>query len=57
MRAKRRKLLVGDDDFYYTEETRLGDMLKMMDIADLAGGALRYMGVLQHYEGDSRVVH
>ena len=42
--------LVGDDDFYYTEETRLGDMLKMMDIADLAGGALRYMGVLQHYE-------
>lgn len=42
--------LVGDDDFYYTEESRLGDMLKMMDIADLAGGALRYMGALQHYE-------
>jgi GT2 family glycosyltransferase len=42
--------LVGDDDFYYTEETRLGDMLRMMEIADLAGGALRYLDTLQHYE-------
>jgi glycosyltransferase involved in cell wall biosynthesis len=44
--------LIGDDDFYYTDETRLGDMVKMMEIADLAGGALRYMGVLQHYEAN-----
>jgi GT2 family glycosyltransferase len=42
--------LVGDDDFYYTEETRLGDMLRMMEIADLAGGALKYFDTLQHYE-------
>jgi GT2 family glycosyltransferase len=42
--------MVGDDDFYYTEETRLGDMLRMMEIADLAGGALRYLETLQHYE-------
>jgi GT2 family glycosyltransferase len=44
--------LVGDDDFYYTEETRLGDMLRMMEIADLAGGALKYLGALQHYEAN-----
>jgi glycosyltransferase involved in cell wall biosynthesis len=44
--------LIGDDDFYYTDETRLGDMVKMMEVADLAGGALRYMGVLQHYEAN-----
>jgi glycosyltransferase involved in cell wall biosynthesis len=42
--------LVGDDDFYYSEETRLGDMLRMMEIADLAGGALQYLDTLQHYE-------
>jgi len=42
--------LIGDDDFYYTEETRLGEMLRMMEIADLAGGALRYLDTLQHYE-------
>lgn len=42
--------LIGDDDFYYTEETRLGDMLRMMEIADLAGGALKYLDTLQHYE-------
>jgi len=42
--------LVGDDDFYYTEETRLGDMVRMMEVADLAGGAVRYCDTLQHYE-------
>ena len=25
---------------YYTEETRLGDMVRMMEVADLAGGAV-----------------
>jgi glycosyltransferase involved in cell wall biosynthesis len=44
--------LIGDDDFYYTEEARLGDMVKMMEVADLAGGALRYMNALQHYEAN-----
>jgi GT2 family glycosyltransferase len=42
--------LIGDDDFRYVPETKLTDMLSMMDIADLAAGAVMQGGIVGHYE-------
>ena len=44
-------ILIGDDDFTYTVSTRLQDLHQMMDICDLAGGAMLEEGVnLKHFE-------
>lgn len=44
-------IVIGDDDFFYTSNTDLDKMRKLMDIADIAGGAVEKDKVLQHYEG------
>lgn len=44
--------LLGDDDFTYTPETDLTQLLRMMDVVDLAGGACRYRGGINHFEAD-----
>lgn len=43
--------LIGDDDFFYESNTDLSKLLKLMDIADIAGGAVQEDGILKHYEG------
>jgi len=52
-------VLIGDDDFTY-RKTCLEPLLKMMDIADIAGGAVSLNGKIQHYEAmfweDTRMV-
>ncbi len=42
--------LLGDDDFYYDEGARLWDLRTMMNVADIAGGAVSYQGQVGHYE-------
>src|SRR5437867_377156 len=46
--------LLGDDDFYYTPEANLADLVKLMNVADLAGGAVIEDGELKHFEGFAR---
>jgi GT2 family glycosyltransferase len=48
--------LLGDDDFYYDESARLWDLRAMMRVADIAGGAVSYLGAVGHYEA-SLVFH
>jgi glycosyltransferase involved in cell wall biosynthesis len=42
---------IGDDDFYFTEQSRLQDLLAMMEVADLAGGGMSYHNRTLYYEG------
>ena len=42
--------LIGDDDFLYTPDSRLERLLKLMDVADNAGGAVMRGGILDHFE-------
>ncbi len=44
-------VLIGDDDFTYTGQARLPDLLSMMSVADIAGGAIMERGQILHYEG------
>src|ERR1035437_1690807 len=44
-------VLIGDDDFYYTPVSRLRELVSMMEIADIAGGAIVENSLIQHYEG------
>jgi GT2 family glycosyltransferase len=43
--------LIGDDDFMYTRETHLEYLLKLLDISDIAAGALSDGKRLANYEG------
>lgn len=43
--------LIGDDDFLYTQDSNLEFLLKLMEVADIAGGAVMEGGVIGHYEG------
>jgi GT2 family glycosyltransferase len=43
--------LIGDDDFLYTEDSHLEFLLKLMEVADIAGGAVMQGGIFGHYEG------
>src|SRR5437899_5895876 len=43
--------LIGDDDFYYTPCAQLEALLKLMSVADLAGGATIENGQVKHFEG------
>src|SRR5712691_3530027 len=43
--------LMGDDDFYYTKAARLENLLKLMNVSDLAGGATIEQGEVKHFEG------
>jgi GT2 family glycosyltransferase len=42
-------ILVGDDDFAYTKESNLENMVKLMDVADLCGGRVRE-GDIKNYQ-------
>jgi glycosyltransferase involved in cell wall biosynthesis len=44
-------VLIGDDDFFYTPEARLQDLRKLMEVSDLAAGAVMQNNSVQHYEG------
>lgn len=44
-------VLIGDDDFYYTPVSRLHELVSMMEIADIAGGAIVENSLIKHYEG------
>jgi GT2 family glycosyltransferase len=44
--------LLGDDDFFYDEQARLWDLRAMMSVADMAGGAVSYLGQVGHYEAN-----
>lgn len=50
-RIKTKYFLIGDDDFYFTQDTDLSKMVDMMDIYDIVGGAVRTKGSIGHYEG------
>jgi GT2 family glycosyltransferase len=43
--------LIGDDDFLYTKDSHLEFLLKLMEVADIAGGAVMQGGIMGHYEG------
>lgn len=43
--------LIGDDDFLYTDDSHLEFLLKLTEVADIAGGAVMQGGILGHYEG------
>lgn len=47
-------VLVGDDDFFYTPYCGLERMLKLMDIANIAAGAVVENGEYKNYEGSIR---
>lgn len=47
-------VLVGDDDFFYTPYCGLEKLLKLMDIADIAAGAVVENGEYKNYEGKIR---
>lgn len=43
-------LVVGDDDFEYGLDANLDELRILMEVADLAGGAIREKGAVHHYE-------
>ncbi len=50
-KAETTYVLIGDDDFVYTENSNLQALLDLMEVADIAGGATIFKGEMQHYEG------
>jgi len=50
-------VVISDDDFTYTPNTRLEDLRTMMDIVDIAGGAIWQDGKIRRYEGVFRPVN
>jgi GT2 family glycosyltransferase len=50
-KAKTKYVLIGDDDFKYTEEAGLEKMRTILDKFDIAGGRVRTFGELGNYQG------
>lgn len=48
-------VLIGDDDFYYEQESNLEAMLTLLEISDVAGGGVRQDGKLLGYQGFMRI--
>lgn len=50
--VKTKYVLVGDDDFFYDKNAHLEILLKLMNVADVAGGRVYEHGILRSYQGD-----
>lgn len=44
-------ILIGDDDFYYEEESNLYALRSIAELYDFVGGQLRLNGAIQQYQG------
>jgi GT2 family glycosyltransferase len=49
--AETEHVLIGDDDFTYTPASNLVNMCSLMNLADIAGGAIMQSDEVLHYEG------
>ena len=49
--AKTPYVLIGDDDFLYTQQTNLEALYDLMEVCDLAGGRVMEAGKMRNYQG------